>query len=184
MRFRYFFAIGFCSLAQWLPAQKMQPSSYFKQLLEETGLEVFEPVDAGYRSFELWENEYLNCQYAINSRREDLEIRYYIMPWDEADANTTAPNVTTFRILTTVATNSDNAVISGIQPPQEFVQKNFNADWGMTYFFTPKPAFSDAPACKLMAISKEGKGTVFIFFLFDDPGNSAIDLREASMRFK
>ncbi len=179
-----FIAMLLFLLPQCLFSQKMEHSNFFNQLLEQTGLEVFDPLDAGYRSFELWENEYLNCQYAINSRREDLEIRYYVVPWDEADVNTTAPNVTTFRVLTTVATNSDDAVISGIQPTKDFLLRNFNADWGMTYFFTPKPAFSDEPACKLMALSKEGKGTVFIFFLFNDPGNTALDLREAAVKFK
>lgn len=183
-RFTTAFAPLFFLLPQWLFSQKMEHPNLFTQLLDKSGLEVLDPLDAGYRSFELWENEYLNCQYAINSRREGLEIRYYIVPWNEADANTTAPNVTTFRVLTNVATNADNSVISGIQPTKDFLLQNFNADWGMTYFFTPKPAFSEEPACKLMALSKEGKGTVFIFFLFHDPGNTALDMREAAVRFK
>jgi hypothetical protein len=187
MQFRGFkaaFAAIFFLLPQGLHAQKMEHSNLFNQLMEQAGLEVFDPLDAGYRSFELWENDYLNCQYAISSRQEDLEIRYFVLPWVEADATTTTPNVATFQVLTSVATNADEAVISAIQPTKESLLRNFNADWGMTYFFTPKPAFSDEPACKLMALSKEGQGTVFIFFLFTDPGNIALDLRETAVRFR
>ena len=167
-------------LPQSLLAQKIP----FGFLLEKAGLEVFEPLDAGYRNIQPPENDYLNCQYAIHSNREHLEIRYYVLPWDEADASTTAPHVATFRVLTSVATNADEAVISAIQPDKEALLRDFNADWGMTYFFTPKPAFTNEPACKLLALSKEGQGTAFVFFLFNDTGNEALDRREIAVHFK
>ncbi|MCF8247027.1 MAG: hypothetical protein K9J37_18870 [Saprospiraceae bacterium] len=171
-------------LPQCLLSQKSEQHVAFEHLLESAGLEFFEPLDAGYRTIQPQENDYLNCQYAINSNREHLEIRYYVQPWNEADANTTAPHVSTFRVLTSVATNAGEAVISAIQPTKETLLRDFNADWGMTYFFTPKPAFSDKPACKLLALSREGQGTVFVFFLFNDPGNEALNQREVAVRFK
>ena len=161
-----------------------QQTSHFAQLLEQAGLEVFEPLDAGYRTIQPLENDYLNCQYAIKSNRENLEIRYYVLPWNEADASSTNPHVATFRVLTSVASNADEAVISAIQPSKSDLLRDFNADWGMTYFFTPKTAFSQVPTCKMMALSKEGQGTVFVFFLFSDLGNMALDKREVAVRFK
>ena len=171
-------------LPQWLFGQKLEHPALFAQLLDQAGLDIFEPLDAGYRAFEPLENEYLNCQYAIHSNREDLQIRYYVLPWSEADHATSTPNVATFRALTSVASNADEAVISAIQPDRETLIRDFNADWGMTYFFQPKPAFAIEPACKMMALSKEGQGTAFVFFLFDDPGNVALDRRELAVRFR
>jgi hypothetical protein len=54
----------------------------------------------------------------------------------------------------------------------------------MTYFFRPKPEFATQPGCKMLALCKEGQGTVFVFFLFDDPGNTALDRREVAVRFR
>ena len=158
--------------------------AHFAQLLEQAGLEVFKPVDAGYRSFEPLENEYLNCHHAIRSNKEDLQIRYYVLPWNEADPSSVAPHVATFRALSTIASNADEAVISAIEPSREALLRDFNADWGMTYFFQPKPAFAIEPTCKMLALCKEGQGTVFVFFLFGDPGNTALDRREVAVRFR
>ena len=168
-------------LPQFLFGQK---TAHFTQLLEQAGLEIFEPLDAGYRSIQPLENDYLNCQYAINSNQGHLEIRCYVLPWNDANTSTTAPHVATFQVLTSVATNADEAVISAIQPTKSDLLRDFNADWGMTYFFRPKPAFSNEPACKMLALSKEGHGTVFVFYLFNDPGNETLDRRELAVRFK
>ncbi len=161
-----------------------QKTAYIAQLLDQAALEVFEPLDAGYRAFQPMENEYLNCQYAVHSNREALQIRYYVQPWNEADKITTTPHVATFRVLTSVASNADEAIISAIQPDQAALLRDFNADWGMVYFFQPKSAFAQAPSCKMLALSKEGQGTVFVFFLFEDAGNLAIDRRELAVRFR
>jgi hypothetical protein len=123
------------------------------------------------------------CQWAVRSRSEGLEIRYAVLPWDEADPAATNPHVATQRLLSSVASNADEAVISAIRPGSEELRTDFNADWGMVFFFQPKPSFSDQPACKLLALCKEGQGTVFIFFLFSDPGNPALDLRAKTVRF-
>lgn len=161
----------------------MDIPEHFNQLLSRAGIEFFEPLDAGYRDIELPENEYLNCQFAIRSGREDLQIRYFVLPWDEADPASVNPHLATFRALTTIASNADDAVISAIRPEPEVLLRDFNADWGMTYFFTPKPGFSDQPACKMLALCKEGRATVFVFFLFDEPGNVALEVRHLALRF-
>ncbi len=171
-------------LPQWLLAQKMEQPDHFTQLLRQAGVELFEPLDAGYKDFVPLENPYLNCPFAIRSNQEDLQIRYYVQPWDERNYLSTAPNVNTFITLTNLATNADDAIISALRPDGQSLRRDFNADWGMTYIFTPKPVFSDSPMCKMVALCKEGQGTVFVFFLFDDPGNMALDRREMAVRFK
>lgn len=176
-------AFGFLLFGLKLSAQKIHFPPHFQQLLDQTGIEFFEPLDAGYREVDTVENDYQNCQFAIRSRWEDLQIRYFILPWNEADPSTTNPHLATFRALTSVAVNSDEAVISAIQPEREKLRNDFNADWGIVYFFQPKTGFSELPACRMVSLCKEGKGTVFIFYLFDDPANEALDTRYIALRF-
>ncbi|MFQ5447747.1 MAG: hypothetical protein ACE5FF_12510 [Saprospiraceae bacterium] len=178
-----FLFIAAALLPVFVAAQKIQYPPGFTRLLGKAGLEFLEPLEAGYRDIHLLPNEFQNCQFAIRSRKEGLQIRFFIMPWDEDNPLSLNPHVATFRILTTVATNADEAVISAIRPTREDLEKDFNAGWGMVYFFQPKPGFSDQPRCRMLALSKEGKGTAFIFYLFDDPGNVALDLRYHILRF-
>jgi hypothetical protein len=176
------FVVGIL-VPHWIFAQKVDiPVSFFR-LLNQAGIEFFEPLDAGYKEIELPENEYQNCQFAIRSGKENMQIRFFILPWNDQDPLATQPNIVTFRTITSVASNADDAVISAIQPDRETLHKDFNADWGMIYFFQPKPGFSLYPNCRMIAICKEGKGTAFIFYLFDDPANEALDTRYLTLRF-
>ena len=170
-------------LATTAISQKIEYPPDFLQLLKKTNLEFFEPLDAGYRDYQPLENEFQNVQFAIHSNKEGLEIRYAIVPWDEQNPSTINPHIRTFAALTNVATNADEAVISAIQPTKEMLLKDFNADWGMTYFFTPKKHFTNKQHCRMLALCKEGRGTVFVFYLFDDTGNEALDTRYLALRF-
>lgn len=176
-------ACFFLAPAFELHAQKIQYPPDFQQLLTLAGLEFFEPVEAGYRDIQLPENEFQPCQFALRSGKEDLQIRYFIQPWDDLDPRTTNPHVTAFRAVTSIAANAEETVISAIRPARETLLNDFNADWGMIYFFQPKPGFSDLPNCRMIALCKEGKGTAFIFYLFDDPANEALDTRYLALRF-
>jgi len=167
----------------WGFAQKIDFPEHFRQLLKQTDLEFLQPLEAGYRDLYLQPNEFQNCDFAIRSPKEDLEIRYFIQPWDDKKPDTTNPHLATFRALTSVATNAEEAFISAIQPAREDLVNDFNADWGMVYFFQPKAGFSDQPFCRMVALCKEGKATVFIFYLFDDPSNEALDTRYLALRF-
>ena len=164
-------------------SQKIAFPDDFNLLLHQAGLAFFEPLEAGYKDISLPENEYQHCQLAIRSGKEDLEIRYFILPWNDLDPTTSQPHLITFRALTSIATNADDAIISAIQPDRVTLTRDFNADWGMIYFFQPKPGFSDHPFCRMISICKEEKGTAFIFYLFDDPGNAALDTRYLALRF-
>jgi hypothetical protein len=178
-----FIALAFFLLASNLQAQKIDYPPQFQQLLAQAGLEFFEPLEAGYRDIEPLKNEFQNCQFAIRSRKEGLQIRYFILPWNDGDPTTTNPHLVAFRAITSIAVNEDEAVISAIQPTKETLLKDFNADWGMIYFFKPKPGFSELPNCRMVALCKEGQGTAFIFYLFDDPANEALDTRYLALRF-
>ena len=170
-------------ISSFLLAQKIEYPENFQALLDSVGVEFYEPSDAGYRDYEPLENRWQPCHFAMRSRKEKLDIRYYIEPWNDDIPMSSQPNVNTFRTLTMVASTDDDEVISGIQPTKKSLLEEFNADWGMTYFFKPKTEFSEKPMCRMMALCKEGKGTVFIFYLFDDPGNEALDVRKYALKF-
>jgi len=172
------------SLPQWLFGQKIAYSEVFLQLIEQADLSIMEPFDAGYSTYQPPENDYLNCQHAIYSNKERLEIRYYVIPWDSTDNTSTTPHVATMQVLASVATNAKEAVIFATQLEQPMLMDRFNADWGMTYLLRPKPGFSEALDCKMMVLSKIGQGTVFVFLLFNDPNNPAIDLRDLPAMFR
>jgi len=164
-------------------SQKIDVPSRFYQLLEKANLEFFEPVDAGYKDYKPVMNEFQNVDFAIRSSKEGLDIRYAVIPWEDSDPKASNPHIATFTAISNVAINADEAVISAIKPTKETLRKDFNADWGMTYFFTPKEAFSDKRNCRMVALCKEGQGTVFIFYLFDDAANKALDDRYLALRF-
>ncbi len=169
---------GFCF------SQKIEMPAPFLELLQKTGIEFYEPLEAGYKDIEPWPNPYQPCNFAIRSRKEDLQIRYLIEPWKDNDPISANPHVAIFRTLSNLATNADEALISAIQPTSADLHKDFNADWGMVYFFQPKKGFSDKPFCRMVALYKEGKGMAYIFYLFDNPANEALDRRYMALRFQ
>ncbi|HFA49821.1 MAG TPA: hypothetical protein ENJ95_12505 [Bacteroidetes bacterium] len=183
MKKSIFLFFAFCLFAFQAISQKIDCPPAFRGLLKKANLDFFEPLDAGYKNFEPAENEYLNAQFAIRSAKEKLEIRYFIIPWEEDNPLASNPHISTFTALANVATNADEEVVSVIQPTAAMLQKDFNADWGMTYFFRPKEAFSDKKSCRMVALCKEGQATVFIFYLFNDAGNRALDTRYRALRF-
>lgn len=180
-----FFLPIFLFFTSPLLAQKIEYPPQFLQLLDSVGIEFYEPLEAGYRDYEPLENRWQPCHFAMRSRKEKLDIRYYIEPWNDESSMASLPNVNTFRTLTMVAsTDGETASISGIQPTKQSLLDEFNADWGMTYFFKPKTEFSEKPHCRMMALCKEGQGTIFVFFLFDDVENEALDVRKYALKFE
>lgn len=171
------------SFPNYLAAQKIDYPKTFLQLLDKTGVELFVPVDAGYKDFFLSQNGLQTCHFTLRSKKENLEIRYLLLPFDKRDFASMNPHIQTMRMVATIATNDPESFISAIQPGRQDMKRDFNADWGRIYFFKPKQGFSNKPHCRLLALYKEGKGTVFVFFLFDKPDNPALDTRYFALRF-
>lgn len=168
-------SIGFL-LSLSAAAQKIEYSEEFLTLAERANLMMMEPYEAGFRTCVPPLNDYLNCQHAICSEQKNLEIRYYIVPWDSTDERTMVPHVLTMQVLVNVAQNSQEALIFSKEFNTETLENSFHADWGFTYFCKPKPGFSLAQDCRIIVISRTGMGTIFMLTLFDDPNNPALDL--------
>ena len=90
------------------------------------------------------------------------------------------------RVLTTTATNeTDNATatISVHSMEEEDLKEKFHADWGSIAYFQPKTKFAGYKHCRLLGLYQEGKGMIYVFFLFDEPSRF-LDNRLHSLSFK
>lgn len=178
-----YFTILFIGLTTTIFAQKISYPTHFKTLLTQVGIDVFEPTEAKYRDFTPHKNSLEKYDFRMVSRKEKLEIRYSIKPYLEHDFMSQNPHLLTMRAVSSIATNEQDYVITALEMSPLELQNNFNADWGMTYFFTPKKDFANTPYCRMVALYKEGKGTAFVFYLFDDVKNEALDNRYFSLQF-
>ena len=147
------------------------------------GLDFVQPLDSDYKDYQLKNNPFFRCDYAIRSRKEDMEIRYALRPYQMGSPITQLPTLTVCSALSSAATNEEEAIIAQISIPKNELQEVFGADWGIMYQFTPKPGFSTAPLGRLLGLYKEEVGLVLVFFLFDDANNPAIDLRYPAVYF-
>ena len=165
-------------------AQKIKYSKSFTQKIEQIQIDLFTPVEGKYKSIRPTKNNYQTIDHVIVSKQEDLEIRYAIIPFNEWDKTTQIPNIDFMRVVTSTATNEDNdAVISMHQIEDDNLKEHFNADWGNIAYFQPKSKFSNRKHCRLLGLYNEGKGMVYVFFLFDEPSRF-LDNRLYALRFK
>lgn len=182
---RLYFLILFSLLSTTFYGQKIKQSKSFLQKLEQTQLDIFTPVEGKYKSVRPTKNPYQNADHIVLSKKEDLEIRYAIIPFSESDQQTQMPRVDFMRVVSSTATNDDreDAVVSIHQVEETDLKENYNADWGNIAYFQPKSRFSDRKHCRLLTLYSEGRGIVHVFFLFDEP-SQFLDNRLHALRFE
>lgn len=154
----------------------------FQALLEKAELEFIQPVEARYKDTKAHRNRFQPTDFAMRSRAEKLEIRYLVYPYNPNEATSAHPHLRAVRLLVHLATNDQSFVMSG-KDLTEAKLKTYNADWGKTFFFTPKAAFSNRSHCKMLALHKAETGTAFVFFLFDK-AERELDYREYTLKFQ
>lgn len=175
----------FSSLATTAFSQKkIKYSKAFLAKLEQTQIDIFTPVEGKYKSTRPTKNDYQAIDHVIFSKKEALEIRYAIIPFEENKPTTQIPHVDFMRVVMSTATNEEeDAVVSVHAIPDQDLKTNFNADWGSMAYFQPKTRFSKYKHCRLVSLYSEGLGMVYVFFLFDEPSRF-LDNRLHSLRFK
>lgn len=166
--------LGFLSVV--LPAQ-VALTPRFEALLEQAGLEFITPLEARYKPARMDRDPFQHYDYAMRSRLEKMEVRYIVKPYEADDPLCEFPVISATRLVTHLATNEEDYVISEREIAPDILAKDFNADWGRQYFFHPKPHFADTRHCELLALHKAGRGTAFVLFLFNEPS------RELGNRF-
>lgn len=170
------FSLAFAAQAQ------IDISPQFSQLLELSQLDFHEPLEAKYKDISVVDNPWQTYDFAIRSRKEKLEIRYLVVPFDEKKPLHRVPHVSTIRMVTNLASNNQEIIISGLDIDEDVLKEQFNADWGKVFLFQPKLGFSSKTHCKLLAVHKEEVGTAYVFFLFNKP-DQALDNRFYAVSF-
>lgn len=165
-----------------LYAQVPMPEGLAPQL-DAVGAELLFPVDAGYKWFDLEPSApFQPCTFGIFSRKEKLEIRYLMEPYDTTNPEADFPHFWATRQVINLASNDEDDLITAHSLPDSMLTA-FNANWGKLFFFHPKKSFSSRTNCQFLALFREGKGLAGLFFLFDEP-SEALDRRMWGIRFK
>ncbi|MEL7121580.1 MAG: hypothetical protein AAFO07_19185 [Bacteroidota bacterium] len=162
---------------------QVKSTAELEELLKQLEADMLIPLDAQYKTIKPLKNTIQNYQYSIRSRKEKLEIRYLFVPEDPSSLSINLPHIKAFSMASTIATNDEETIISKKNIDVNMLNEGFKADWGATYFFKPKTAFAPFPHCQMLCLHKENKGTIYVFFLFDDPNNQALDARFFAIQF-
>ena len=164
--------------------KKIKYSKTFLKKLEQIQIDIFTPTEGKYKSTRPTKNDYQAIDHVIFSKKEAIEIRYAIIPFEANKPTTQIPHVDFMRVVMSTATNEDEeALVSVHALEDQDLKANFNADWGSMAYFQPKTRFSKYKHCRLLSLYSEGLGMVYVFFLFDEPSRS-LDNRLHSLRFK
>lgn len=155
----------------------------FSLLADQMGVDFMAPLDAGYKDIRVYSNRHQNYELAIRSRKEKLEIRYHLETEDERRPMTSLPHIRCIQMISNLASNQEEKVVSALSLPDSLTAADLNADWAKVFFFEPKKDFSTRLTCQMLAMYKEGRGMVFAYFLFDKPP-TALDNRLLTIRFE
>ena len=176
----FFISLLTTSFAQ----KKIKYSKAFLKKLEQIQIDIFTPTEGKYKSTRPTKNDYQTIDHVIFSKKEAIEIRYAIIPFEANKPTTQIPHVDFMRVVMSTATNEDEeALVSVHALEDQDLKANFNADWGSMAYFQPKTRFSKYKHCRLVSLYSEGLGMVYTFFLFDEPSRF-LDNRLHSLRFK
>lgn len=146
-----------------IPLQGQKEIPLWQPMLSTLGASYYPPLDAGYSPIKSLEEPYWGAHFSTFSRRDQIEIKFVL---DTALLD--YPTIQLGRWLAQIASNDAEGVISRVPIDPSILIQRYQADWGGLYFFKPKFSSTFYSECKLLALYKEGKGMIFIFFLFNE----------------
>ncbi len=159
-----------------------QMTTAFEAKLQAAKLEFLQPLDAGYKELKSRRNDFQNYDHAIYSRKEKLEIRYLIVPYDSLMPTADLPHLVASQMMINLSNNTEAFTGSAFSYTEEAARSDFNADWACEFLFKPKPEFSSKSTCRMLSIHKDEVGTAYVFLLFDKIPE-LLDARTISLRF-
>lgn len=173
----------FCLLGSLAFSQKIDYSATFLEKLAAVGAEFSAPLDSDYKNIHILKEAFQPYDFAIKSRKEKLEIRYYIEELEAENPSFFHPHMRFTRFLMNLAANTENAILAVHDIEESDLQDEFQADWGKVAFFQPKEGFMAAAHCKLLCLYKENRGMIYVLFLFDKP-STGLDNRFYAVQFQ
>ena len=165
---KYYSTLLLCFALTSVKAQLEFPASFI-QLLEEAQLTINQPIENQFKEKSVRDNDLCSYQYSMRKKKGDLEIRYNVQPSAAQDSNINAvPHITALSLVSSLATNDDDSIISYHQVSKKDLETKYRANWGLVAFFKPKEEFSSKAHCKMLTLYAEDKAIVTIFYLFDE----------------
>lgn len=179
------FLIIICTLCISLKANaQIELPTTFTQKLEQHHIHIALPLENKFKTVKIDSSKYMPYDFAIKSRKEKLEMRYYIHPFEVNDSTMNdIPQVQSMLLLTNIAKNEEDAITAVHRINQSELKETYQADWGIVAYFQPKTTFSHFTDCKMVALFKEGQATAYIFYLFDGY-NDALDQYAFTLTFQ
>ncbi|PHI18229.1 hypothetical protein CEQ90_19025 [Lewinellaceae bacterium SD302] len=148
---------------------------------DSLGADIIRPFDADFKEVSVARTRFRPAEYAIGSKKEKLEIRYYLQTEKELGHFSGMPHVATGRFLMDVGSNDEDAqtTVHSFQGEQ---LETYNADWSKLFTFQPKYEFAAYEYAQLVALYKEGRGLIWVILLFNKPPDT-LDARQLAARF-
>ena len=170
-------------LSFWLLATSLHGQSIaeWQKMMQ---VEVFTPLpEFGYRELPVEAQATHTYHYRYYSPKEKLELRYFFHPETVDDPVSYHPHVQVGIVVSNLAVNDDTHYISGRELAASRTAA-LGADFAVEYFLTPKPRLvGDWTHARVLMAHRAGHGTVYVFTLFDDPNNPALDARKVPVEF-
>ena len=171
-----------CLALSTLVSAQLRLPPEFEQLLEELDLRFTAPLDSDYREGMRHDNDYLDHHFAMRSRRERLELRFYVQAEDIDDRYYGLPHLAATTLAMNLGSNDEDAV-TAVHSFDEEELELYGADWARMYTFRPKRSYSTNKQAQLIALYREGRGLAYTILLFDDAPDD-LPGRQLSLRFR
>jgi len=159
---------------------QMQIPKDFAKKLKYMELEFLPPLENSYKKIRYSESITVGFDFAIKSKKVDMTIGFSLLP--EGKNAITFPHIKVSNMALSAATNENEAARLVMHEMSKKDLENYHADWGAVVFFQPKRIFSDKDHCKMLALYREGKGLVYVFYLFDE-ASEEVDFQENCLSF-
>lgn len=178
---KFVFLLLLLPLATTLSAQLTLPPE-FSRLLDSLDIRFTTPLDSDYRESLRHDNDYLAHDFAMDSRRERLEVRFHLRPEVETDRYYQLPHLAAATLAMNLGSNEEDAV-TAVHSFSEEELDLYGADWARMFTFRPKRSFSSKRQAQLIALYRAGRGLAYTILLFDE-APTTLEGRQLSLRFR
>lgn len=152
----------------------------FSKKLVQMDLEFFPPLENTYKKIKASESLIVDFDFEMKARKGDMRIGFALFP--ERKNTMTFPHIKVSNMALSAATNENEEARMVLHEMSKEDLESYQADWGAVVFFQPKRVFSDKDHCKMLALYREGKGLVYVFYLFNE-ASEEIDLQKNCLSF-
>lgn len=135
----------------------------FDRKMKRMGLEFFQPVERWMKpALDQFEHG-VDFDLILHSP-PDIEVRVRLE--EEPPRRPLHPNVYITNLVSTLATNDQNALIRMTAYQLDYARQTYGADLAIYADFVPKQSFSSAPQGRILCLYRQGEGLVSYVILY------------------